>query len=205
MDAQLQKLIEKIKEDGVQTAEEEAQRIREEAQKEAEKIRRDAKNEAEKLRTEAEQEVQRRELRGNEALKQAGRDLLLSLKGEIESLFDRYLQEAAGKALDDAEVMRDAVSAVLGSWSRDEEKEMEVLLPEKKAADLEKALKGKLAEDIKKGLEIKTSPDLDAGFRISAKDGSAFYDFSAEGLAAALSQYLNPRLAALVEEAGKES
>jgi V/A-type H+-transporting ATPase subunit E len=53
-------------------------------------------------------------------------------------------------------------------------------------------------------VELKFDRSLDAGFRISNKDGSAYYDFSAESVAELFSAYLNPRLAETLKNAVKE-
>jgi len=46
---------------------------------------------------------------------------------------------------------------------------------------------------------------IDGGFRIAEKDGSAFYDFSAEAVAAMLSAHLNPKVAEILKNAVKGS
>jgi len=49
-------------------------------------------------------------------------------------------------------------------------------------------------------------PELQAGFRIAMKDGSAYYNFSDQGIAEIMAEYMNPRIAEIVREAvGKES
>ena len=50
-------------------------------------------------------------------------------------------------------------------------------------------------------MEIKADDSLSSGFRIGAKDGSAFYDFSAEEVAGLFSSYLNPRTTELMKRA----
>jgi V/A-type H+-transporting ATPase subunit E len=62
-----------------------------------------------------------------------------------------------------------------------------VLVPQKELAGLECFLREKLAEEVKKGLEIKPAKNIDAGFRIAQKDGAAYFDFSAESVAACFS------------------
>jgi V/A-type H+-transporting ATPase subunit E len=59
----------------------------------------------------------------------------------------------------------------------------------------------RLVEELKKGFELKPLPTLEAGFRIGLKDGSAYYDFSDQGIAEILAEYLNPRLSELMSQA----
>jgi V/A-type H+-transporting ATPase subunit E len=56
---------------------------------------------------------------------------------------------------------------------------------------------------LKKGVELKADRNLASGFRIANKDGSAYYDFSAESAAEMLSAYLNPRLSEILKTAVK--
>jgi len=63
--------------------------------------------------------------------------------------------------------------------------------------------KDKLAGEFKKGVELKSNRKLTSGFRISNKEGSVYYDFSAEAVAGLFSTYLNPKLAEILKEASK--
>ena len=69
---------------------------------------------------------------------------------------------------------------------------------------MEASLRSALKEKIAGGLEIKGDASLSSGFRIGTKDGSAFYDFSAEEVAGLFSAYLNPRTTALMQNAAKD-
>ena len=62
-----------------------------------------------------------------------------------------------------------------------------------------------IPDRISKGLEIKPDKTLSNGFRIGLKDGSAFYDYSAESVAELFSAYLNPRVAAILKQAASEA
>ena len=71
MDVQLKELIEKIKAEGVRSAEEQAASIIAEAEKKAADIKVKAMGDAEKLRSQAEKDVLQSEQSGKEALAQA--------------------------------------------------------------------------------------------------------------------------------------
>ena len=62
-------------------------------------------------------------------------------------------------------------------------------------------IKTKISKEIKDGIEIKPLSGVDSGFRISSKDGSAYLDFTGEGISGLLSELLNPRIASLLQEA----
>jgi V/A-type H+-transporting ATPase subunit E len=80
---------------------------------------------------------------------------------------------------------------------------LDLILTEAQLKQLSAFFTDKLAAELKKGLELKADRGLSAGFRIVNKDGSAYYDFSAESVAELLSAYLNPHLAETLKDAAK--
>lgn len=198
MEVQVKELIEKIKNDGVKTAEANAAKIIKDAEAKAEEIISKAKKDAAQSAVKAKEDAEKAEQSGKEALKQAGRDLLLNLQSRITVLFDKILKNEVTDAMDD-KVMSEAISTLISSWKGDVS-DLSVLLSEKDYVKVENALKSKLSDQIKKGFEVKASKSIDAGFLVSVKDGSAYYNFSNAGIAEVLSEYLNPRISVLLKE-----
>ena len=58
-----------------------------------------------------------------------------------------------------------------------------------------------LNERMLKGVTLKANDNFDGGFRIAANDGRAYYDYSAEAVTDMLSNYLSPKVTALLKEA----
>lgn len=199
MDAQLQEIIETIKNEGVKNAEARQQEIIDNANSKAQSIIEDAKKEAESIVSNAKAEAQKHEASGKAALQQAGRDLVLTVRSEIEKLFDKVVHEATGEALT-GEKLADAIVAALSNWDESKVGDLQLLLPEKSQKEVEEGLKKRLADAMKQGVEIKPVQSIQAGFRISTKDGSAYYDFSDEGIAEMLSAFVSPRLAELLQQ-----
>ena len=85
MDDQLQSLIDKIKKEGVASAETSAAQIIAEAEKKAAQIIADAKSQAAGIVKEAKAESERLEKSSEDAIKQAGRNLLISFRDGITS------------------------------------------------------------------------------------------------------------------------
>jgi len=192
MDVQLKEIIDKIKNDGIRKAEEEAARIIGEAQDEASEIIRKAEENAKLIRNNTEAEIHKMENSGKGALRQAGRDLILTVKGEIRSIFDRLLEKEVRGVLN-VELLSNVVLAAVKNIPEQEKDEIDVLIPAELSSKVEPALIAKLKAEIASGIEIKPFKELDAGFRIAMKDGSAFYNFSDKEIAAMLGRYLNPR------------
>lgn len=199
MDVQVKELIEKIKNDGVKNAEENSSRIISEAEKKAASLLEAAEKEAAEIKSQAQNEASRMEQAGKEALKQSGRDLILSVKKDVEELFDRIVQAGTAEVLK-GDSLKDCIVSVLTSWKDEEAKDLTVLVAPETLKAMESSLKSALKAKIDKGLELKPFADLDAGFRISVKDGRAFYDFSDKELMELLSKYLNPGLMSILDK-----
>ncbi|HDQ13828.1 MAG TPA: V-type ATP synthase subunit E [Sediminispirochaeta sp.] len=202
MDVQLKELIDRIKSEGIQNAEQESEKIIKEAQEKAKKIVSDAEQEADRLKKEAEEEVRRMEYTGRESLKQAGRDLLLSLEKRLQSVFDSVIYTATAEQMK-GDTLRTFIQKLLDNWDEDVS-QVELLLPEKELEQLDKGLRDKLSAQLAQGMEIKPLSGVEAGFQLAYKDGSAYYNFSAEGIAEILSAFLNPKLAEILKEAARK-
>lgn len=199
MDVQIKELIDKIKNDGVKTGEESAARIIADAESRAADILKKAKSDADTLVATAKADAAKAERSGQEALRQAGRDLVLTVRSEIEGIFAQVMEAETAGALSGS-VMTEAVSAAVKALAGDSPGDFDVLVPESSMANLETGLKSALGAQLSAGMEIRPFKGLEAGFRLSRKDGSAFFDFSDKEIAAMLGRYLNPKLAELLSE-----
>jgi V/A-type H+-transporting ATPase subunit E len=203
MDVQLQELIDKIKSEGIKSAEKEAARVLKNAQHKANDIIASAHDEASGIIGKAKEEVDRFEHTAKEAVKQAGRNTILSLRTRITELFDALIVEQAKEAYT-PKVLEEAIVSLIKSWSKEQIPNLRVLLPPSDLKKIEKQLKSRLAAELKKGVELKPFPELAAGFRIAMKDGSSYYNFTDQGIAEILAEYLNPKIAEIVQEAAQK-
>ena len=205
MEIQLQELIDKIKKDGIETASEEAARVKRNSEEEAARIIAAAQKEAADILGRAKVDAERAEKAGKAALEQAARNLILAFKVEIQAFLDRIVAQAAASAYS-GDTLKAVLPDLLKAWvARGGADKVDVLLSEAELAKLRSWATGALAAELAKGTELKSDRNLGAGFRIANKDGSAYYDFSAESVAELLSAYLNPQLAAILKSAGKSS
>jgi len=203
MDVQLQELIDKIKKDGVATAEAEAAKKIAEAEKKAEAIVSDAQAKAAEIIKNAKAETERMEKASEEAIVQAGRNMLLSFKDSLVAELNGLVQAETAKA-ETKDVLAKLIPETVKAWCKNSDaSELSVLLSEKDLGSLEAALVGELKAEISKGLEIKPDKTLSTGFRIGVKNGTAYYDYSAESLAELFGAYLNPKVAGLMKVAAK--
>lgn len=204
MEIQLNELIEKIKTEGVQSAEQRAAEIAAEAEKRAAATVEQARKESARIIAEAQQQAARSEQAGRDALNQAGRDLILNVEARLKNLFQALVADSVRESYK-ASTLESAIVALVTQWQGGEVGELAVQLPGDQLALLEKGLRDRLAKEIEKGLTIEAAPGLEGGFRLARKDGGAYYDLSASSIAAILAEYLNPRLAAQLRQAADRS
>lgn len=201
MEIQLQELIAQIKKDGVDAAEDQATAIINDAKAQAEKIIADAQAQADKILQNAKTENEKMVRSGEDAIRQAGRNLLISFRESIA----KELRAITGDAIDAAytqEKLSGLILSVVESWTKDPENEnLTVILNEQDLAALESTLLAALKEKMLQGITLKASDNFDGGFRIAVQDGSAYYDYSSEAVVDMLSGYLSPRVVQLLKEA----
>ena len=202
MDIQLQELIDKIKKEGIESAQAGAVKLRADAEAEAKKIVENAKREAEAIIANGKADAERSEKAGIAAVEQASRNLVLAFRGEIQGLLDKLTAEAVGSTYS-ADVIKGILPDLIKNWAVKNTDSLSVVLSEGDLQKLDGSFKSQLASALKGGVDLKAGKGIDGGFHIAEKDGSAFYDFSAESVAAMLSAYLNPRLAETLKAAAK--
>lgn len=203
MDVQLQELIDKIKKDGVATAESTAAAIISDAEKKAAAIVAEAEEKAAGIISGAKVETARMEKASVDAIGQAGRNLLISFRDGVVAELDSLIKSEVSKAYD-AAMLKTLIPETVKAWAANTETDdLAVLVSEKNLSELEGAFKSSLKAEIDKGLVIKSDSAVQNGFHIGTKDGAAFYDFSSEAVADLFAAYLNPVVAKILKEAAK--
>ena len=202
MEIQLQELIDKIKKEGLEAVQAEIAKLKQDAEQEAKNIVESANQQANKILTQAKDEAARIEKTSVAALEQASRNLLLSFQSEVQALLNKIVKEAVNSTYS-ADILKAVLPELLKNWAAKNAESLDILLSENQINQLDDSFKALLAQTLKKGVEIKPLKNLDFGFHIVEKDGSAFYDFSADAVANLLSSYLNPKLAGLLKAVEK--
>jgi V/A-type H+-transporting ATPase subunit E len=202
MEIQLQELIDKIKKDGIESTSKETARLKQEAEAEAHRIVEAAKKEAADIISQSKVDAERFEKVSISSIEQASRNLMLAFKAEIQGLLDKISAEAVSSAYS-ADVVKAVLPELIKNWAAKNTDSLSVILSEGDLKKLDDSFKAKLASTLKGGVELKTEKNIRGGFLIAEKDGSAFYDFSAEAVADMLSSYLNPKMAEILKTGAK--
>ena len=201
MEIQLKELIEQIKKDGVEAAESEAQAILKAANDEAEKIILNAKAEAERILQEAKKENERMVKSSEDAIRQAGRNLLISFRESVTRELNAIVSENV-TAVYSSDALAGLIISIVESWAnKPDAEDIAVILNTQDLNKLEETLLAALKEKMLKGITLKANDNFDGGFRIAVNNGSAYYDYSAEAVVEMLSNYLSPKVTKLLKEA----
>lgn len=201
MELQLQELIDQIKKEGVEAAEAKAEAILNEANAQAEKIVAEARAQAEKIVADAKIENERTVKSGEDAIRQAGRNLLISFRESVARELNSILNENV-TAVYSSEALAELIISVVEGWAKNPDAEsVAVILNSEKLKSLENVLLAGIKEKMLNGVTLKANDSFDGGFRISVSGGNAYYDYSADAVVEMLSQYLSPRVTELLKEA----
>ena len=193
MAEELKGLIEKIQVEGIQAAEEKAKSILDEAKRKAAALVERANSEAQKLIQEANERIAKTEESSRVALKQAGRDTMISLRSQINSLLDKIIRSSIQEALSPSELGR-IIAGLIKELKPKHAEGIEITLSKDDIERIEKGFLSELKEEAKKGVVLKPQDEISAGFLISFDSGKSHFDFTDKALADYLASYLKPKL-----------
>ncbi len=203
MENKLQALTQKIYEEGVAKAREEAAAILADARKKADEILAEARREASHQREQTQYELDELNRNVSSEIRLSARQLLSSLKQEVAQLiaFQSGTVPLA-EALNSKDFLRELISLTVKNWSQNGQSAggLTLLLPEKAREDLDAYLQADLKRQLDQGLELRFSKNLSSGFRIGPADGSYLVSFSDKEFDNLFQEYLRPRTAQLLFE-----
>jgi len=205
MEEQLQGLLDRIRKDGVEKAEAEAEDIVAKARAEAARIVDEARREAAEHTARAERDAKVFEERSTTTLEQAGRDFLLHLRTAIENV----LRESARQSLGDAltpEAMAGMLERMAGAYAdRDfNEHRVDVLLSEHDREAFVDTVFDRYRELLGEGLDVHVDDRIHKGFKVRFLDYRLYHDFTLEAIAEVFARLLKPPLDEIVLRAAED-
>ena len=175
------------------------EKILAQAKAEAETILKNVRSEADEIISSAKKEAQVFRTKGEEALRQASRDVLLSLRGAMDERIKAVALAVAGKELSGEALGKVLVHLIEAFLKQDgNEDKLEVLLDEKEQQTVENALASALDADLRARCQLSPIGGMGKGFKLVFSGDSVVYDFSDQALADTLASHLSGRLAAIV-------
>ena len=193
MEQQIQDLIASIKKDGIESATNESKKILEEARKEAERIVNEAKKERDKIIADGKKTIEIERESSISSVKQAARDVSLTLRKSLEEKFKKILGQKVSSALDER-VLADAIVAVV----KGEEDGCDVEVSKDMVDKVNAILTSQFAKELEKGVTLRSAASDSGGSKVYSKDGYAYIDLSDEEITKLLYPYLSSSLKEII-------
>jgi V/A-type H+-transporting ATPase subunit E len=205
MGEELQHLIERIQREAVDTGEKQATQIVAQAKEQAAALVREAEQKAAAHLAKAEQDAKQFTERSLQTLRQASRDLLISVGQGVENILGNLAVEAAGEALTIETVQQMLVKLAESYVGRnDRDRRIEVQLSAEDQARLVTFFKDRYHDRLQRGIEIRGDERVLKGFKVSFDAGHLTHNFTQEAIGEALANFLRPHLADIVYQVARE-
>ena len=203
MAEELQHLIERIRKEGVESGEKAADALVAEAKKKAAGIVADAQKQAKELSAKADQEAAAFAERGKATLQQAARDLLISIGGAVGDVVSGIVDAKVGAALSPELVAQMLLKLAEAYAKEGGQGGIVAMLGEADAAAVKAYFAKEYQNKLAAGIQIESDKEIFKGFRVGAKGGQVFHDFTKEAIADSLASFLRPELAQIVKQAAE--
>jgi len=206
-------LIQRLREQGVAEGQSQADELLEQTRRRAEQRLDDARREAEDIVAKAREEARQTREAGEEAVRLAVRDAILTLKSELAEHFADRVRRLVTRELQDQGFLQQLIREVAGRAAPPADASARILLPkdyvglEELRRHPEEAKGGTLSsfvvtitkEILREGVEVGAASDVDAGIRIALKDEDLEIDLTDKAVTDLLLRHLAPRFRALME------
>lgn len=196
MENKLQELTQKLYNEGVEKAQEEADKIIAEANAQALKIKQNAEKEANEILSSAQQKVAETKKTADAEIKLAANQVLRSIKQQItELIITNIIDKPVKQSLDDQKLVKEIIEIVVKNWNpqKQENINLSILLPEKLEKEFSSYFNEKLQKELKANLELTFSDSIKGGFKIGPADNSYKISFSDDDFQNFFKSYLRPK------------
>lgn len=209
----VEELIQRLREQGVAEGQSQADALLEQTRRRAEERLEAARREAEDIVTRARNEARQTKEAGEEAVRLAVRDAILTLKSELAEHFADRVKRLVTRELQDQEFLKELIREVGWRAAPPRDRPAKVILPKEYVGldelrrHPEEAKEGTLSqfvvtvtkEILREGVEVGAATDVDAGIRIELTGDDLEIDLTDQAVADLLLRHLAPRFRALME------
>jgi V/A-type H+-transporting ATPase subunit E len=198
------KLISRLREDGVKAGQDESARIVREAETKAARIVADARKEAEEMRAKTREDVKALEMATQGALRLAGRDAMLALRNEVRSGFEQYVRRLVIQSTQQSDFIRSLILILAGEAAEKHIQDKEACIyfskailegeptPEsrQRSAQFTKALASEL---LRQGITLIPSDQIQGGAKVTLVGERVEIDLSDKAISELIIRHLTPR------------
>ncbi len=193
MSDQVQELLERVYNEGVTKANDEALKIIEAARKQAEDIIAEADKNANHVLVSAQKSADELKKNTNSDLKMAAQQTLSVVKKKVtDLLLDKAFDSKAKEAFSDPEYVKGLIKETLQIW-KNSIQDGSLVISEKLMQSLDDTFITSLKTILEGKLEVDMSPTMKEGFILAPLDGTYKLSFTDEDFANLFKSYLRPR------------
>lgn len=172
-------LVTKLYEEGIETANKQAQVIIADAQQQAADILEKAKLRIAKMEENALIEINHKKESLNSELKAAAQQTVVTIKNTLATIVtDKIMPPDVSKALSEKEFLQKIILAVLQKWNADNNCQLELLLNKKDEAQLKDFFEQRIKKEFTPGFEVIIDDRIKSGFKIAVKNENYYVNFS---------------------------
>ncbi|MBQ7189734.1 MAG: hypothetical protein IJR99_10000 [Kiritimatiellae bacterium] len=195
MSEDLQNLLDKIQQEGVDKAKSEADRLIAEANQKAREIVAEAKSTAEAYAEDAKTQAESYKASSLRTIQQAAANTVIEVEKSVTAILEKLLLKDVNLVLGETNLVADLAMEAIRNYLTGDGK-IEVAASQK----LLDTLRNKLAAEASQGVDLVLDEKTGAGFRVLLADGRIEHNFTGAAVAEALAQQLRPSLAALLRK-----
>ncbi len=198
MSDQLQELLQRIYNDGVKKAQEEAQEIREAAETQAKDLIDKAKTEAEEIVASARKAADDLRLNTDSDIKLGAQHTLSVIKQKVtEVLLNSAIEKPIKESFQNPQFLQDLILEVVKAWHNSPDT-IRLILPEQLQQQLDDLLQQSIPGVMGDKIKVDFSPLMKDGFTIEPMDGTYKLSFTDDDFVNLFRSYLRPRTAKLL-------
>jgi V/A-type H+-transporting ATPase subunit E len=208
----VQALIDRIREQGVQSATQEATRIIAEAEAKAAQLLTEAQKQAELMHAKANAEIEAERAAAEAALKLSARDTITRLKNIVTAAFQTFVGRLVTRSTQDQELMKNLILVLAGHSAEEfiKDKDIQILLSEAiltgtsdpKLRELGKQTILSLSSDmLREGVELIPSGNVEGGAKVRLVGEQLEIDLSDKAITKMLAAHLLPRFQSILSGA----
>ena len=201
MASELQSLLDKIQAEGIDKANAEAERILADAQAKAAGIIADSEAKALAAKRQSEADAALFQQRAEQAVRQAARDVLLSLRADLDQTLQRVFLSQISEALS-LDFLRGLIADVVRAYSSSPEAAhgMDIAIAPAHVDALEAIVLKEARQMAASGIRVASNADVRSGFRLTLAHGRIEHDFTASAIQDVFAKFLRPALAKMIGE-----
>lgn len=181
MTDKIQEITQKIYNEGIVKAKEEADQLLEDARKEAAGIVEEAKRQSDKIIMEASICAEEMRKNTNSEIQLAAQQFISNLKQQVTGLItSSQVDQSVTESFQDTNLVKDLILEMVKKWDMQspDQRELSVLLPEKDRSRFNAFFESKVFETLNSKITVTMDPSVKTGFRIGPANGGYILSFS---------------------------